>query len=331
MTIAPRTLIACERLSRRYGRARALDGVDLVVEAGPPVALVGPNGAGKTTLLSLLSGFVRPSGGRVRVLGERPGAAALAGRLAALPQDALFDPRLGVRRQLGVLAELQGFGRRAARLEAERVLALVGLGEAGGLRPTALSHGMRKRVALAQALLGTPELVLLDEPTAGIDPENARALRDLIVDGAARCTFVVSSHNLDELERMCGSVVQLEAGRLVRHEALRGSSGTRSSTEEGAAEVSAGDGRGEEGQAGPEHDGALTLELVDVPVEAFRQAVLGLDGVRSVRRSRRGDWRIATTDESRTAVALIALLHGEGWAWSRLVRGRSLEERLYGD
>ena len=156
VTNGPRTLIVCERLARRYGRARALDGVDLVVEAGPPVALVGPNGAGKTTLLSLLSGFVRPSGGRVRVLGERPGAAALAGRLAALPQDALFDPRLGVRRQLGVLAELQGFGRRAARLEVGRVLELVGLGEAGGLRPTALSHGMRKRVALAQALLGTP-------------------------------------------------------------------------------------------------------------------------------------------------------------------------------
>ena len=191
---------------------------------------------------------------------------------------------------------------------------------------------MRKRVALAQALLGTPELVLLDEPTAGIDPENARALRDLIVDGAARCTFVVSSHNLDELERMCGSVVQLEAGRLVRHEALRGSSGTRSSTRRrGLQRCRPATGGARRGQAGPEHDGALTLELVDVPVEAFRQAVLGLDGVRSVRRSRRGDWRIATTDESRTAVALIALLHGEGWAWSRLVRGRSLEERLYGD
>ena len=142
---------------------------------------------------------------------------------------------------------------------------------------------------------------------------------------------MVSSHNLDELERMCGSVVQLEAGRLVRHEALRGSSGTRSATEAGVAEASAGDGTSGEGQAGPERHGELTLELADVATEAFRSAVLDLDGVRSVRRSRRGDWRISTTDESGTAVALIALLHGEGWEWSRLVRGRSLEERLYGD
>ena len=330
MTSGSRALIVCEKLARRYGRTRALDGVDLVVETGPPVALVGPNGAGKTTLLSLLSGFVRPSGGSVRVLGERPGSAALAGRLAALPQDALFDPRLGIRRQLGVLAELQGFGRRAGRHEAERVLELVGLGEAGRLRPTALSHGMRKRAALAQALIGTPELVLLDEPTAGIDPENARTLRDLIVDGAARCTFVVSSHNLDELERMCGSVVQLEAGRLVRHEALRGSPGVRPS-KEGGAGMPLGDGTNRKGEVAAAHEGELVVELDDVPAERFREAVLALDGVRSVRRSRRGDWRIAAADESRTAVALLALMQDRGWAWNRLARGRSLEERLYGD
>ena len=325
MTDESSALIVCDGLSRRYGRTRALDGLDLVVRAGAPIALVGPNGAGKTTLLSLLSGFVRPSGGSVRVLGERPGSTALSGRLAALPQDALFDPRLGVRRQLGVLAELQGFARRASRIEADRVLELVGLADAARLRPTALSHGMRKRVSLAQALLGAPELVLLDEPTAGIDPENARALRALIVDGAARCTFLVSSHNLDELERMCGSVIQLEAGRLVRHEALHGTSETRRTT---SAPLDDGHAAGGSAIA---IDGELTAELLDVPVELFREAVLGLDGVRSADERRPGDWRIVTADESSTAVALLALLHDRDWRWRRLVRGRSLEERLYGD
>ena len=310
-------LVRCEGLRKRYGRVRALDGLDLELGRGAPIALVGPNGAGKTTLLSLLAGFVRPGGGTVRVLGERPGSARLAGRLGALPQDALFDPGLSVGHQLRVLAELQGFGRGAARVEVARALGAVGLEGVSGQRPTALSHGMRKRVAFAQALLGEPELVLLDEPTAGIDPENARAIRELIVarggaDGPGT-TFLVSSHNLDELERLCGSVVQLERGALVRHEALAPGDAARRETPPGA------------------DDDALTVRLAEVPPEAFAEAAGALAAVRSLRRLADGDWRLQVDDPGVAAESLLALLRERGWHWRRLTRGRSLEERLYGD
>ena len=321
-------LVRCRALVKRYGRTRALDGLHLVLEAGAPIALVGPNGAGKTTLLSLLAGFARADGGDVEVLGERPGSAALAGRLGALPQDALFDPRLGIGRQLRLLASLQGFGRAAARAEAGRVLDVVGLGDVAGRRPTALSHGMRKRVALAQALIGEPALVLLDEPTAGIDPENARAIRELIGSRAGRTTFLVSSHNLDELERMCGSVVQLERGSLVRHESLVGASGR---PETAAASPGDGAGRLADRSGAPEAAVAeLTLRLDDTPPAAFADAVRALDGVHSLARLADGDWRLEVDDETAAARALLALLGEHGLAWRHVVRGRSLEERLYG-
>ena len=364
-------------MTKRYGRTRALDGLDLVLEAGAPIALVGPNGAGKTTLLSLLAGFVRPSGGTVEVLGERPGSAALGGRVGALPQDALFDPRLSVGHQLRVLAELQGFDRRAARTEASRVLGAVGLDDVERRRPTALSHGMRKRVALAQALIGEPVLVLLDEPTAGIDPENARAIRELILErgrpdaspaagGRERrrgTTFVVSSHNLDELERLCGTVVQLERGALVRQERLdpdgaaasttsspavasrNGATVTSSpavSSANGAAVRSSPDPRpggtgesvvrdvGTTGDGAPAGADELTVRLGDVPSDAFAEAAAALGAVHSLRPLPDGDWRLACTDATLAAAELLALLGERGWPWRRIVRGRSLEERLYG-
>ena len=334
-------IVRCTGLTKRYGRTRALVGLDLTLEPGAPIALVGPNGAGKTTLLSLLAGFARPSGGEVRVLGERPGAAALVGRLGALPQDARFDPRLGIGRQLALLAALQGLDRRAARAEVARVLEVVGLGDVARQRPTTLSHGMRKRVALAQSLLGEPELVLLDEPTAGIDPENARAIRELIARRDARTTFLVSSHNLDELERMCGSVVQLERGALVRHESLvdgggSGSVGPAARTSgsrfddgpQGPGRAPGGhESSGTERRAPPE----LTIRLGDVPEAAFSAAVGALPTVREARRLADGDWRLRVSDETEAARTLLALLAERGWTWRHLVRGRSLEERLYGD
>jgi len=304
-------LLECRALTKHYGHTRALDSVDLVLEAGPPIALVGPNGAGKTTLLSLLAGFCRPSGGDVRVFGEVPNSATLAGRRAALPQDALFDPSLDIARQLCLLAELQGFGRAAARQEVSRVLDVVGLAGSAKSLPTSLSHGMRKRIAFGQALIGEPEMILLDEPTAGIDPENARALRDMIVSRAERTTFLISSHNLDELERLCGSVVQLEQGRLVRHEALSSVSAT--TMKEDADEQT------------------LTLRLVDGATPAdVKVALLGIPGVSAVSRASDGRWQVTVDDASRTAISVLETVDAQGWKWRQISCGRTLEERLYG-
>lgn len=196
------SLIVTRNLTKRYGSKTALDDVSLQVEAGAPVALVGPNGAGKTTLMSLMCGYIQPDGGSLEILGHVPGSRQLLGKVCALPQDALLDPNFSVGEQLSFFASLQGFSAKDARREAERVLELVELKDAARHKPTALSHGMGKRVAIAQALIGTPQLVLLDEPTAGLDPANARAVRELISHASEQTTFLISSHNLEELERL---------------------------------------------------------------------------------------------------------------------------------
>ncbi len=295
-------LLHTEALSKNYGNTKALDSLDLTLEAGEPIALIGPNGAGKTTLLSLLCGYIRPSAGKATVLGHPPGSRALVGRLSALPQDAQFDPHFSVQRQLRLYAELQGMSRRQARIEVERVLETVQLTDSAKTKPVALSHGMRKRVALAQALLGEPELVLLDEPTAGIDPPNVKIIRDLIRSQTDKATFIISSHNLDELEKLCGSVVYLNAGRLIESGPLDPSVET----------------------------GYLTLRLPNVPEVEFREACMRLTGVVDVQRQSQGDFLITCDTTPAVDQSILALLAKHNWHYRHIVNGRSLEERLYG-
>lgn len=298
------SIIRCEALTKRYGSTVALDGLTLELPAGEPIALIGPNGAGKTTLLSLLCGFIRPSGGQVSILGHAAGAAALSGQLAALPQDALLDPRLSVGRQLRFFAMLQGMGRSEASVEVSRVLETVDLAGSANSRPTDLSHGMRKRVAIAQSLIGSPGLVLLDEPTAGIDPPNAKMIRDLVREQSGKTTFIVSSHNLDELERLCAEVVYLEKGRLVSF--------------------------GPVSDEGEDHD-VLTLRAPSLPAEQFVVLCEQLPGVSGVTKTGQGDYLIETNEEMPTSIALLQLLADKGWRYRQLSRGKTLEERLYGN
>lgn len=295
--------IECEGLTKRYGSTLALDNLSLSLPAGEPIALIGPNGAGKTTLLSVLCGFIKPSNGEVSILGEAPGSAGLNGRLSALPQDALLDPRLSVGRQLRFFARLQGMRGTDAKNEVERVLQLVDLSESMHTKPSDLSHGMRKRIAIAQALLGSPELVLLDEPTAGIDPPNAKMIRDLVREQSGSTTFVVSSHNLDELERLCGSVVYLEKGRLI--------------------------------SAGPlseetDHE-YITLRLGSVADSEFIEAASKLPNVSNVSKTSGGDFLLKTDNDMAASAALMQMLNEKNWRFRQLSRGKSLEERLYGD
>ena len=163
-------IIKCKNLTKNFSRLVALDNIDLSIEAGQPIALVGPNGAGKTTLISVISGFIRPTKGDVKVFGAGPGSASSKNRFSVLPQDAQFDPNFTVGSQLKLYAKLRGL--RSADAEVQRVLGLVQLQDRIRSKPEDLSHGMRKRLLIAQALLGTPELIILDEPTAGIDPPN---------------------------------------------------------------------------------------------------------------------------------------------------------------
>lgn len=202
-------------LVKRFGDVSALDDVSLRVRAGSVFGLLGPNGAGKTTLVSIASGFLRADAGRVSVLGEDARSVRRRrGRFAVLPQDAALQPGTSVLDQLVLFDRLAGASAPEAREAARRALRAVRLEEAGSRVGRALSHGMQKRVAIAQALLGEPQVILLDEPTAGLDPENARAVRDLVRDMAGERTIVLSSHNLHEIQDLCDDVAILHRGRI---------------------------------------------------------------------------------------------------------------------
>lgn len=203
-------------LEKRFRGTVALAGLDWQVPAGSISGLVGPNGAGKTTAFSLVAGFLRRDAGTLQVLGERPESLGrLGGRVSILPQDATFDANVPILEQLRFLAQLMGLDRATAIRSADQALEAVGLGYARNRAAQALSHGMFKRFGIAQALLGEPALILLDEPTAGLDPENAHQVRQMVRALRGRATLVVSSHNLAEVQDLCDHLAIVQAGRLV--------------------------------------------------------------------------------------------------------------------
>src|SRR5262249_34881597 len=158
-------------------------------------------GAGKTTTFSMLAGYLAPTSGEIYILDRSPDAVAdLKGKVGVLPQDALLPVGEPVGEFLVYLARLQGMGAAQAKAAAQQALTDVGGAEWWRTRWGALSHGMAKRVGLAQALLGDPAVVLLDEPTAGLDPRVAYEVRQLVRSRKGRCTLIISSHNLQELE-----------------------------------------------------------------------------------------------------------------------------------
>ncbi len=206
--------IEIQGLSKRFGAFQALTDISLLVPSGTCCGLIGPNGAGKTTLFGLMCGYLKPSAGSLRILGANPQIpGSLKHVLSVLPQDAALPSAFSVTGFLCYMASLSSLPdpKEAAR----KALAQVGLSDVGGRRCNTLSHGMAKRIALAQTMLGDPPLVLLDEPTAGLDPASAQVVRTLILELRSKRTIVVSSHNLQELEDLCDMAVLMDKGRIV--------------------------------------------------------------------------------------------------------------------
>lgn len=301
-----RNLIQCNNLSKQFGSKYALKRLNFELDAGAPIALVGPNGAGKTTLFSILCGYLPPSDGEVTIFGHKPGSNALFGEVAALPQDAQLDPRFSIAHQLMFYAQLQGFSKKTARAEAQRVLELVELSDVIDEKPGALSHGMRKRVTIAQALMGSPKLIMLDEPTAGLDPKNARNIRQMVAELSDLATFIISSHNLQELERLSQTVLYLEHGQISQHSDISSKSQTT---------------------------GFLTVQMevngdID-PTTVFSDLV----GVTGVSNSQKNDFVIeydinASDDLDQRLLACIA---SNGWNYHQLIKGKTLEEQLFSE
>jgi ABC-2 type transport system ATP-binding protein len=209
-------MVTATGITKRLGSTRALRGVDLRLEPGI-TGLLGPNGAGKTTLMRVLATVLAPDAGTLRLLGRDPGDAAeraeIRRRLGYMPQEPGFHPRFTAFEFLDYVAILkEHVDRRARHDEVRRVLALVGLESVGQRRTRALSGGMRRRLALAQALLGDPRLLILDEPTAGLDPEQRLRFRELISQLGDERTILVSTHQTEDVAALCPQVVVLADG-----------------------------------------------------------------------------------------------------------------------
>ena len=216
MTTKMLASVELDQVTKRYGRTVAVDGVSLSIESGI-TGLLGPNGAGKTTLLRILATVLAPDSGHVELLGRGTAAA---------------DDRLEIRRRLGYVPQEPGFhrqfsafdfvdyvavlklitDRRVRHDEVRRVLDLVGLTSVMHKRIRQLSGGMRRRVAIAQALLGSPELLVLDEPTAGLDPEQRLRFRELLSTATGGATVVLSTHQTEDVAALCQRVVVIHGG-----------------------------------------------------------------------------------------------------------------------
>ena len=205
--------VVVDGLVKRYGPRTVLDGVSLTVAAGELVALLGPNGAGKTTTVEIVEGYRQADGGTARVLGLDPaaGGRALRARVGLMLQGGGIDPRAQPRETL------RQYGRfHAEPRDADELLGLVGLTDVARTRYRRLSGGERQRLGLALALVGRPEVVILDEPTAGMDPEARATTRAIVSDlrseGAA---ILMTSHDLTDVERLADRIYVLADGRIV--------------------------------------------------------------------------------------------------------------------
>ncbi|SDS25501.1 ATP-binding cassette domain-containing protein [Jiangella sp. DSM 45060] len=218
------TIVVTERLTKRYGDRLAVNDVSLTVRRGEVYGFLGPNGAGKTTTLRMLLGLVRPTSGSATILGHAPGEPGATARVGALVEGPGFYPYLSGRDNLRVMARYQGVSDQAV----EDALHRVDLAERGGDAFKSYSLGMKQRLGVASALLGEPDLLVLDEPTNGLDPAGMADMRKLVVDLAEQGqTVLLSSHLLAEVQEICDRVGVIAHGRLLAESTvaeLRGAS-----------------------------------------------------------------------------------------------------------
>ncbi|MEV1288808.1 ABC transporter ATP-binding protein [Micromonospora sp. NPDC049679] len=210
-------LIHARGLRKRFGDFTAVDGIDVDVPRGEAFGFLGPNGAGKSSTMRMVACVSPPTGGTLRILGMDPlrDGPAIRARLGVCPQLDNLDPELTVRENLTTYARYFGIPRRVARQRADELLDFVQLADRSGSKVEPLSGGMKRRLTIARALVNQPELVLLDEPTTGLDPQ----ARHLVWERLFRLkqqgvTLVLTTHYMDEAEQLCDRLVVMDAGRI---------------------------------------------------------------------------------------------------------------------
>jgi ABC-2 type transport system ATP-binding protein len=228
-------MIEASHLSKSYGPVKAVDDVSFRVERGEVVGFVGPNGAGKSTTLRMLAGFLGPSAGAVRIAGHDLGTEPLAARASVgyMPETSPLYPEMRVGEYLAFRAELKLVPRRERAKAVERALHETNIADVEDVVIGHLSKGYRQRVGLADALVASPPILILDEPTAGLDPNQIRDVRALVRALGKEHTVLVSTHILSEVEATCSRALVIARGRLVAEgtldaiRAMRGAAGVR--------------------------------------------------------------------------------------------------------
>ena len=250
-------LIEAEKLSKSFGALKAVDGISLEVVRGEVLGFLGPNGAGKSTTMRLITGFLEPDTGRSRISGvdvqEEPRRAKM--RLGYLPEGAPLYGEMTPRGFLTFIAELRGFAGAAVAKRVAAAAEKTGLGPVLGQTIETLSKGFKRRVGLAQAILHDPEVLIMDEPTDGLDPNQKHQVRQLIAEMSKEKAIVVSTHILEEVEAVCTRAIVINKGRIVA------------------------DGTAEDLMRLVPYHGAVAIRLPADKAEAVRNALASLAGI----------------------------------------------------
>lgn len=199
-------------LCRKYDSITASDNLSFCVKKGEIVALLGPNGAGKSTLMNMISGYLAPTSGSIEVLGKNIAASALFAKenIGFLPEGSPLYPDISVKMFLQYMAELRGVGKKRV----DEVAKIANIKEIINQKIETLSKGYQRRVGFAQSILSNPPLLLLDEPTDGLDPNQKDYIRKLIVEMAKNKTIIISTHLLEEAETVCNRIILLDKGKI---------------------------------------------------------------------------------------------------------------------
>jgi len=210
-------MIEIQDLQKSFGDFRAVDGLSFSVEPGEVLGFLGPNGAGKSTTMRMITGFLTPSGGEVRIAGVGVGADPLSAkrRIGYLPEGAPLYPDMTPRTLLEFIAEVRGIPKAERRGRIEKVVAQVHIADVLDQKIETLSKGFKRRVGLAQAILHDPEILILDEPTDGLDPNQKHEVRQLIREMSEDKVIILSTHILEEVDSVCTRAIIIAKGKVV--------------------------------------------------------------------------------------------------------------------
>jgi ABC-2 type transport system ATP-binding protein len=301
-------LVEAQDLTRYYGDFLAVDAVSFGIDRGEIVGLLGPNGAGKTTTIRMLTGFLPPSGGSAHIAGHDVQADPLQVRrhVGYMPESNPLYGEMRAAEYLAHRAELKGVPRAQRRRRMSRCMDLCGVADVAGQVIGTLSKGYRQRVGLADALLADPDVLVLDEPTIGLDPNQVRETRNLIRNLGQEHTVLISTHILAEAEAICRRVLIIDRGRIVADD-----------TPETLSERIM--------------RNAVVAELSGKATE-IAGALRGLKGVESVETDRGAGWHrftMATAPNADVREAVFRLASERGWALRELTRSRASLEDVF--